>query len=156
MASHDKRTVVATRQGRLEGVEQVSHDLLGLGRDRSAAALVREVERGFAYGILERFQKATALSLEQIAEVIRVPQRTLSRRRGERLRPDESDRLLRASRVFGRALELFEGDQDRARRWFVASNRALGGQTPLAFVKTDVGTREVEQLIGRLEHGIPS
>ena len=68
--------------------------------------------------------------------------------------PDESDRLLRASRVFGRALELFEGDPEAARRWLGLPQPALGGATPLAFARTEAGAREVEDLVGRLEHGV--
>jgi len=130
--------------------------LLGLDRPRTAEGAVREIERGFAYGAVERFQQATALSLEQVADLIRIPARTLQRRKGSRLRPTESDRLLRASRIFGLALDLFDGQLEAARRWFLAPNRALGGRTPLDYTRTDVGAREVEQLLGRLEHGIPS
>ena len=49
---------------------------------------------------------------------------------------------------------MFEGDKEKAFRWFVQSNRALGGLTPLEMAATETGTREVENLIGRLEHGV--
>jgi putative toxin-antitoxin system antitoxin component (TIGR02293 family) len=75
------------------------------------------------------------------------------RRREGRLLPAESDRLLRAARVWGLALELFEGDADAARRWLAAPSRALGGKPPLEVARTEIGAREVEQLVGRLEHG---
>lgn len=87
-----------------------------------------------------------------LAELAQIPPRTLARRKEEgRLDPDESDRLLRASRVFGRALALFEGDVDAARTWLSAEQPALGGMAPLELATTDVGAREVENLIGRLE-----
>jgi uncharacterized protein (DUF2384 family) len=38
--------------------------------------------------------------------------------------------------------------------WLRSPNRALGGESPLALSKTEVGAREVENLIGRLEHGV--
>jgi uncharacterized protein (DUF2384 family) len=53
-------------------------------------------------------------------------------------------------------MELFEGDGDAARSWLTARQPALGGMAPLEFAGTDVGAGEVESLIGRLEHGIPS
>ena len=34
--------------------------------------------------------------------------------------------------------------------------RALGGATPLGFARTEPGVREVEDLLGRIEYGIPS
>ena len=70
--------------------------------------------------------------------------------------PDETDRLVRTSRVFARAIELFEGNSDNARRWLTNPVGALGGRTPLDFASTDVGAIEVENLIGRLEYGIPT
>ena len=83
--------------------------------------------------------------------------RRLARRKeAGRLEPDESDRLMRASRVIARAIELFEGDREAARTWLTTHLRALGDHTPLEFAKTDVGAIEVENLIGRLEHGIPT
>jgi putative toxin-antitoxin system antitoxin component (TIGR02293 family) len=61
---------------------------------------------------------------------------------------------VRASRLFGRALTLFEGDADAAREWLGAKAPALGGQAPLAAAQTEAGAREVENLIGKLEHGV--
>jgi len=77
------------------------------------------------------------------------------RRKSEgRLKPDESDRLVRASRLFDKAVDLFEGDAPAATQWFKTSQPALAGQAPIQFARTEVGAREVEDLIGRLEHGV--
>jgi putative toxin-antitoxin system antitoxin component (TIGR02293 family) len=120
-----------------------------------AVQIVRQVRSGFPYSRLARFQKATRLPLEQIARFVGIPQRTLTRRAGEgRLQPDESDRVLRASRVFEMAVGLFEGDVPAARRWLQTPQPGLGGEVPLEFASTDIGAREVENLIGRLEHGV--
>ena len=73
-----------------------------------------------------------------------------------RLQPEESDRLLRASRVFGRALELFEGDPEAARRWLDTPQAAIGGARPFDTIRTDIGAREVEFVIDRLEQGLPA
>lgn len=129
--------------------------LLGL-RVESFAELMARVEQGFAYRTLERFQHNTGLSASQLADLIHVPWRTLMRRRATgRLLPEESDRLLRAARIFALVLALFEGNVESACAWFVAPKTALGGHSPLALARTDLGVREVEQLVGRLEHGIP-
>ena len=130
--------------------------LLGLKME-DPLKLAADVKKGFLYRALERFQKNTALSTKDLSEVVQIRVRTLIRRKEQgRLQPDESDRLLRASRIFGRALELFEGDVEEARRWLSAPQAALGGSPPLVVLTTDVGAREVENLIGRLEHGIPT
>src|SRR4029079_15193808 len=77
--------------------------------------LLRAVHKGLSYRALERFQRNTALPLERIADLIDVPRRTLTRRKREgRSLPSESDRLLRASQLFGQTLRLFDGDRDAA------------------------------------------
>jgi putative toxin-antitoxin system antitoxin component (TIGR02293 family) len=52
-------------------------------------------------------------------------------------------------------LQLFEGGLDEARTWLFAPHLALDSHSPIEFASTEIGAREVESLIGRLEHGIP-
>jgi putative toxin-antitoxin system antitoxin component (TIGR02293 family) len=128
--------------------------LLGL-RKTDALSLAAAVRRGFTYRVLDRFARETDLPLSALGELIHIPSRTLVRRKTEgRLQPEESDRLLRASRIFGLAIDLFEGDRIAALQWLSNAQRALGGQTPMDLLQTDVGAREVENLIGRVEHGV--
>lgn len=130
--------------------------LLGL-RNYEPLKIYAHVRAGLSFASFERFQRNTSLSSNALAALVQLPPRTVARRKATgRLEPDESDRLLRASRVFGRALELFEGDADRAREWLLNEQPLLGNLVPLDLATTDVGSLEVEHLIGRLEHGIPS
>jgi putative toxin-antitoxin system antitoxin component (TIGR02293 family) len=130
--------------------------LLGL-RNYEPLKIYIHLRHGLSFTAFERFQKNTRLPSATIAELIQLPPRTLARRKeAGRLGPDESDRLARVSRVFGRALELFEGDPDAARHWLSSKQPLLGNLIPLELAGTDVGALEVEHLIGRLEHGIPA
>jgi putative toxin-antitoxin system antitoxin component (TIGR02293 family) len=113
------------------------------------------VERGLPFSSLERFKVNTALSWDAICALVQLPMRTLTRRRAaSRLDPAESDRLVRAARLFHQVMELFEGDATSARAWLSRPQRGLGGAIPLAFARTETGAREVELLVGRLEHGV--
>ncbi|MGH7340548.1 MAG: antitoxin Xre/MbcA/ParS toxin-binding domain-containing protein [Candidatus Rokuibacteriota bacterium] len=76
------------------------------------------------------------------------------RKKAKRLTPGESDRLLRTARIFGLAVDLFGGDRQAARQWLRTPKRALGEATPLGYAATEVGAREVEDLIGRAKHGV--
>ena len=119
------------------------------------ARLVERVEEGFSFRELEHLRQNMGLSREEMAELVQIRPRTLDRRKKEgRLHPEESDRLLRASRVFGRAIALFEGDVEGAIGWLRTPQRALGGAVPLEMARIEIGAREVEGLIGRLEHGV--
>jgi putative toxin-antitoxin system antitoxin component (TIGR02293 family) len=117
--------------------------------------LRRAVERGFPYSAFERLVTNTSLSSDDALALVNIPQRTLTRRKREgRFRQDESDRIVRAARIFGRALSLFDGDRDAAKDWLSEPQKALGGEIPLVLARTEVGSIEVERLIGRLEHGV--
>jgi putative toxin-antitoxin system antitoxin component (TIGR02293 family) len=121
------------------------------------AELILHIKEGFPIGTLDVFVERTGFAREVVARAMQLPQRTLSRRKDEgRLHPDESDRLVRIARIFELVLQLFEDNVDMARAWLTAAQPALRGSTPLEYASTEVGSREVEALIGRLEHGIPS
>jgi len=142
------------KSGQREGHFYVA--LFGLRR-YDPLYVMEQVHRGLSYSAFERFQRNTGLPYRAIAQVAGVPERTLARRKESgRLAPDETDRLVRLSRVVARAIELFEGNVDAARDWLTQPVLALGGRVPIEFASTDVGAIEVESLIGRLAHGIPT
>lgn len=87
-----------------------------------------------------------------------MPIATLSRRRAHNkpLQRDHSDRLVRYARIFWLAADLFDGDKASARGWLKRPAPSLDDSTPLDFAETEIGAREVENLIGRLEHGVYS
>ena len=128
--------------------------LLGL-RDMDWPHLLRAIEHGFTYDTFEHLRENAGLSLEETAEWLQLAARTLMRRKQRgRFAADESDRLLRAARLLGRAIELFDGDSQPAREWLLTPQPALGNETPVTVARTELGAREVENLIGRIEHGV--
>ncbi|MFN2400091.1 MAG: antitoxin Xre/MbcA/ParS toxin-binding domain-containing protein [Gemmatimonadaceae bacterium] len=128
--------------------------LLGI-KTHDITSLHYKVEKGIEYRFFEKLLRIMELQGKTIADVLLIPTRTVHRRKAEgRLRPDESDRVLRLARLYGRAIELFEGDSIAALQWLRSPAKALGSRTPLSMSKTDPGAIEVERLIGRLEHGV--
>jgi putative toxin-antitoxin system antitoxin component (TIGR02293 family) len=114
---------------------------------------VREVvHQGVPRAAFEQLRADLGISSEELAQTLGIPTRTLARRT-ERFKPDESERLLRVGAVMAKALDVLE-DLAAARRWMTQPKRALGGLTPLACCDTEVGAREVESLLGRIEHGV--
>lgn len=121
-------------------------------KHESTAAFVREtVLGGLARDAFNVIRDAAEITTDQLSAVTGIPSRTLQRR--ETFKPDESERLLRVASAFQKAVEVLE-DIDAARRWFSAPKKALGGLTPLKYCDTDVGAREVEALLGRIDHGV--
>lgn len=127
---------------------------IGLPAGRTAD-LIRRIEQGLEFQSLRQFERSSGLPLAAIVEVIGIPERTLARRRASgRLSPEESERLWRLATVFEKATALFEGDNAAAARWMASPRKQFAGQTALAFSRTEIGAREVENLIGQLEHGV--
>ena len=85
-----------------------------------------------------------------------VPQRTLmDAKTRERLTPELSDKLARVARLFSLATETL-GTEEKARTWLARPNRALGGKAPLELARRSSGSLLVEQVLGRLAHGVYS
>jgi putative toxin-antitoxin system antitoxin component (TIGR02293 family) len=119
------------------------------------SSLLKAIEKGFTWKTFERFVKNIALPSEQVADVLGIPRRTLARRKSEgRLKSDESDKLLRLARVFGSALDLYDGNREAAVLFLTDVNIALGGVAPLEIARTHVGADEVENLVGRIQYGM--
>lgn len=127
-------------------------------RERAATyqALHERVRAGLPYASLESVGRRFDIDLETLASVLHLPRRTLARRKRDRkLRPDESDRLLRLGRIASLAEEVL-GSSDKAAQWLQKPNRALGGDIPLHRLDTDLGAGDVEALLLRIAHGVYS
>lgn len=120
----------------------------------STAELRAHIRLGLPYSSLESLRQRLQLTLPETATLLQTPTRTLARRKRERkLQPAESDRLVRLARVAAHAVMVF-GDEERAATWLRRSNRALNGEMPLRLLDTEIGTAQVEDVLGRIEHGI--
>jgi putative toxin-antitoxin system antitoxin component (TIGR02293 family) len=125
-------------------------------RVRSADRLRQRVRTGLPYSALEALGERLGLPVGALGEALGVPARTLARRRGAgRLTAEESDRLVRLGRITALAEEVL-GDGAKAARWLRQPNRALGQVVPLRHLDTDLGVREVEAVLLRIEHGVYS
>lgn len=118
-------------------------------------AMVQRVEEGLPVMDVVRFSRQAGFTNEELARLINIPARTYARRVADkgRLKVHEGERAARLMRVFDRAKQLFVTDEN-TRGWFNAQIPALGWKTPLEYAQTEPGAREVENVIGRIEHGI--
>ena len=122
---------------------------------KETTQLIQDVEEGLPFSSVELLAKLTRQTVFELGSVLSIPERTLARRKiAGKLTPEESDRLVRVAFIFEKALALFEWDAAPAVQWLSSPKAALAGQTPLRYCRTELGAREVENLIGRLEHGV--
>ena len=125
-----------------------------LGRALSSERELREAIRdGFPPAVVEELMRASGLTLKELASALDLSPRSLQRRRRTgRLARYESDRLYRLARIVALANQ-YLGDHGRAMRWLKHPNRALGGLAPVAAIDTELGARQVENILGRIAYG---
>ncbi|WP_103029914.1 type II RES/Xre toxin-antitoxin system antitoxin [Salinibacter altiplanensis] len=124
--------------------------------EESPGKTVEAIREGLPAEALGWLKERLGLTAEELASIIHVSRRTMSRRKKKgRLKPDESERALRLIRLYRRAVEML-GGRTEATGWLREENFALGGETPLKFADTEPGARRVERLLGQIEHGIPT
>jgi putative toxin-antitoxin system antitoxin component (TIGR02293 family) len=116
--------------------------------------LAEAIEGGLPIEAIDSVIRDGTFTPGEIHELV-LPRRTLTHRKGkgQSLTSEESDRLARAVRLAARAEEAI-GDVEKAQRWLRKPNRALQRKRPLDMLESDVGARLVEQMLGRIEHGL--
>jgi putative toxin-antitoxin system antitoxin component (TIGR02293 family) len=120
----------------------------------STAYLRSAVRKGLPFSAFETVLREVDLPQKQLSTILGIPTRTIARRKEIRqLTAAESDRLYRVARVAVHAASVL-GDMDKARAWLKRPNRGLGDEVPLSLLDTDIGARQVEDVLVRLEYGI--
>ncbi len=131
--------------------------LLGLrSRMSSRLELAQMIRDGLPHGAVERIKGLLDLSDRELAAAMGVSQKTVSRlrkTRAARVSPVAGDRLYRMARLYALARDV-TGGEEPARVWLRSPQFGLAGQTPLESMLTEAGAREVEDLLGRIEHGV--
>lgn len=136
-------------------VNKVSAEPRGVGV--IDAPTLAEVRSGLSASFLDTLRDALDVSETQLADMVGTARQTLVRRKSQGiLRRDEGDRAAVVAKVFNRAVAYFDFNRDDAIEWLKHPNPALGGETPLERANTAIGADDVIDLIGRLEHGIPT
>lgn len=119
-------------------------------------AQIGRIEAGMSFRAVQNLQKALAIPMETLASVLGMSRATLHRRKNQgKIDKGESERLVRYERLLKKAEDVF-GDAASAREWLTHKQAGLGNAVPLEFAKTEIGAREVENLLGRIEYGVYS
>jgi putative toxin-antitoxin system antitoxin component (TIGR02293 family) len=121
--------------------------------DQSLLLDLKQVENGVPLVALEEFAVRSGFLMKDLLEVV-IPLRTLKhrRQRQEPLNIDESDRLARVIRLYEFAVKVF-GNPDKARRWLTKPKVRFQERTPLAMMRTELGGRSVEDMLGQIDEG---
>ena len=123
-------------------------------KSKSVDGLIACIKNGLPVQSLSLLSTNLGVPEKRIALTVNIRQRTLTQRKKEgRFKPDESERVFRLARLYEKALGVFN-DTLAAQKWFNSPVKGLGNKTPLEYADTEVGTREVEDMLGRIEDGV--
>lgn len=128
--------------------------VLGL-KGSSNLELLDEVQAGLPASVFNRFAEAAGVSRDALAKALQVSLRTVQRRAeaGENLDPAPSERLVRLANLYAHAADVV-GDDTLARQWMQTPRLVFGDRTPFELAGSELGAREVEDLLLRVEHGV--
>ncbi len=135
-----------------DGLNATSED--SVLREPEAAYIVDRVRDGLPFGEFAVMREMLGVTEERLGNLVGMSKATLHRRKKSlHLDRSESDRLVRYGRLFQRAAAAL-GGESAARSWLASPAVAFHDETPLDYADTEIGAREVEALLGRIEYGV--
>jgi putative toxin-antitoxin system antitoxin component (TIGR02293 family) len=128
-------------------------DWLGVQPTVTDSDLLNIVENRLAPAVINRLV-TLGFERSEIDDIV-IPARTLQHRRSrrEKLTIEESDRVLRITRVLSVA-EATYGSRERALAWLRRPIPRLGSRSPLSLLKTDTGARIIEETLIQIDDGM--
>ncbi|MBC7920259.1 MAG: DUF2384 domain-containing protein [Ferruginibacter sp.] len=97
------------------------------------------------------------LTDKEMAFALNMTPRNLHRlKNDQRFGVDASERLLLLKNLLLHALDTFEGQSNTVLHWLRTPVRELANQTPLQLLDTVTGFGLVDDVLGRLDHGLPA
>jgi putative toxin-antitoxin system antitoxin component (TIGR02293 family) len=132
-----------------------------LGGEKSLGSIVRtalELEecerRGFRTAVVDALLRDSVVAPQEMYGWI-IAKRTFLRRVKQRqlLSIEESNRLVRLARVYALATDTF-AEEESVRHWLREPLRQFINRSPMEMLLTQTGTYLVEELLGRISHGL--
>ena len=120
----------------------------------SQTPLVERIRTGLPMAEFRSLQDLLQIPEDDLGRLLGISPATLHRRKkSNHLTSSESERVVRFARLFGLAMEVFD-TAEAACSWLKTNNPGTAGESPLSYADTEFGAREVENLLGRLDHGV--
>ncbi|MDH5603942.1 MAG: DUF2384 domain-containing protein [Cyclobacteriaceae bacterium] len=122
----------------------------------SSISLIGQIRTGFSFKDMLAFSDTIEKGLSDFSTVLQVSLRTLQRyNEDKKLNQPQSERLWELSKLYGHGYSVFDS-RGAFNQWMDTPNPLLGGVTPFSLLDTHAGLEMVNNLIGRIEHGVYS
>lgn len=150
----DRLIIAENHRKANKGSFQLVQRVTGI-RSGSREKMLTRIKKGLKYSAITELEVALHSSQKEIAQVLSIPPSTLQRRKkAGLLQTDESDRVVRLAGLKDATVAMMQGNDEAAVAWLHTPLDILGGESPLEHASTELGARDVEDLIGRLRHGV--
>lgn len=121
---------------------------------QSRMDLIELSNKGVTKDALIHLAKYFACSVNQIAQLLPVTERTIQRYTpGKPFNRIVSEHILQIAEVAARGSEVFE-DRDKFLAWMKQPSKALNNNKPMSLLNSRFGNDMVIDELGRMEHGV--
>jgi putative toxin-antitoxin system antitoxin component (TIGR02293 family) len=128
--------------------------MMGYNSNPTNFDLLQLARKGVAKKTLLALAKKISLTIEEIACILHISERTLQRYEPETLiKTEYTDRAIELAQLYERGVEVL-GTEEAFNRWIRTPNRALSNEIPLNLLDTSIGFTMVLQILGRIEYGV--
>lgn len=118
-------------------------DLIGIAR------------KGIQTKYIEQIQNFTSLSDKEIGSILPISQRQLFRYPADHnLNKEITSHLIQIIELFQKGFNLF--GHEKFKIWIRTSNKVLNENKPIDIMDTSIGIEMIEDILGRIEHGVYS
>lgn len=123
----------------------------------SSFVVVQSSRQGLLRSAVDEIASLVGLTDKEMAYALNMTPRNLHRLRAEqRFGVDASERLLLLKNLLLHALDTFEGRKATVLQWLRTPIRELANQAPLQLLDTVTGFGLVDDVLGRLDYGLPA
>ncbi len=136
-------------------IEEKTSTLIGLKPSRKSS-LVQLAVKGIKKSSLDYFIRVIKINPTILYRYLDVTKRSLDNYTPDQaLRLYLSDRVISLAKFYAHGIEVF-GSVDNLNYWLNTPSIDLNGQQPIDFILSAQGLQMVDNIIGRIEHGIPA
>ena len=117
--------------------------------------VIDKSRKGLLRAEVDQAAAIVGLTDKEMAPILNMSERNLHRLKADdRLARDSSERLLLLTNLLHHGLDVFDGEAETLTNWLRNPIRELNSQSPLHLLDTTTGFGLVDDVLGRIEHGI--
>ena len=117
--------------------------------------VIDKSRQGMLRSEADRVAGLAGLTDIELARILNMSIRNLHRLKpDDRMARDASERLLLLTNLLRHGLDVFDDDAETLTEWLRSPIRELNSQSPMHLLDTTTGFGLVDDVLGRIEHGI--